>query len=67
MYLWLYLFIFPCLLELKIKPEDPLRICEKTRISFTSPLNCNYSIRENKNVLIFVLTVEIGYIAQTLS
>lgn len=63
----MYLFIFPCLLELKIKPEDPLSICEKTRISFISPLNYNYSIRENKNVLIFVLTVEIGYIAQTLS
>ena len=67
MYLWLHLFIFPCLLELKIKPEDPLSICEKNRISFISPLNYNYSIRENRNVLIFVLTVEIGYIAQTLS
>lgn len=48
MYLWLDLFIFPCLLELKIKHEDPLSICEKTRISFISPLNYNYSIRENK-------------------
>ena len=48
MYLWLDLFIFPCLLELKIKHEDPFSICEKTRISFISPLNYNYSIRENK-------------------